>query len=97
MYVVQRFSPSDSLDNQVAYSTKNGALKQQMVQHLIQTESQFIDDLYTFHTHFATKMPHFHLQKNKLAFQPADCGVLFNPTSNLISVHQTLLGELQQR
>ncbi|KAI8342276.1 Dbl homology domain-containing protein [Chlamydoabsidia padenii] len=86
-----------ALDNQVAYSTKNGALKQQMVQHLIQTESQFIDDLYAFHTHFATKMPQFHLQKTKLAFQPSDCAILFNPTASLISVHQDLLDELQQR
>lgn len=71
--------------------------KEQMVQHLIQAESQFLGDLEAFHTHFAATMPHFQVQKNKLAFQPEDCDILVHPTQSLISAHETLLDELRQR
>ncbi|CAO3600211.1 unnamed protein product [Absidia cylindrospora] len=86
-----------AIDNQVAYSTKNGALKQQMVQHLIQTESQFLEDLYAFQLQFATTMPHYQFQKNKLAFRSTECDILFNPILSLITSHQTFLNELRQR
>ncbi|ORZ24510.1 Dbl homology domain-containing protein [Absidia repens] len=86
-----------AINNQVTYSTRNGALKEQMVQHLIKTESQFVHDLDAFHTHFAAEMPQFQVQKNKLAFQTTDCDILFKPTLDLISAHQVLLDELRQR
>ncbi|KAI8099470.1 Dbl homology domain-containing protein [Halteromyces radiatus] len=86
-----------TIDNQVAYSTKNGVLKQQLVQHLIQTETQFLDDLDIFQKYFVSKLPYFMYPKNKLAFQQEDCDILFKPATSLISVHQTLLEELRQR
>jgi hypothetical protein len=83
------------LDNQVV--NQNDVFKEQMVQQLIQAESQFLGDLDAFHTHFAATMPHFQVQKNKLAFQPEDCDILFRPTQSLISAHKSLLDELRQR
>ncbi|KAI8338208.1 Dbl homology domain-containing protein [Chlamydoabsidia padenii] len=84
-----------SWDNRAV--NENDALKEQMMQQLIQTESQFLGDLDAFQSHYITTMRQFQVQKNKLAFQPQDGDIVAHPLQHLTSAHHTLVVDLRQR
>ena len=85
-------------DYQVNHTTKNGAFKHQMVQHLIQTEIQFIHDLRGLDRHYSSKLEAYNASvKAKQMLKDIDGDILFKPTQSLIAAHEALLEALQQR
>ncbi|ORX52787.1 Dbl homology domain-containing protein [Hesseltinella vesiculosa] len=100
--VYQAYDPDQFesvLDYQVDHTTKNGAFKHQMVQHLIQTEIQFIHDLACLESFYGSRIHEFLAieNKKKQVYSPADTDALFKPIQSLIPAHKSLLEELRQR